>query len=580
MTLILTVLLILLFGVAGYFVFQLFINQRQITALENELTDAKTKSDEDTKKFQSCIDSVKSKHEEERKKVVQYIAVLKAEIQALSKWKDVADADKKAQELIQEAQTVLNKANIDAQQLLTDAKQQADAILGTATTEANTLTAESKQKVKATQDEVRAILDAATIQAKQVLEVAEAKAKEIAGGAYEILKNSALYERTAKAMKNIINGYGNEYIVPVHSLLDELAEEFGFTQAGQELKAARERTKMMIKNGTAATCDYVEASRRETAINFVIDAFNGKVDSILSRVRHDNPGVLKQEIQDAFSIVNYNGKAFRDARITEEYLNSRLNELRWSAVAQELKLQEREEQRRIKEQIREEEKARKEYERAIREAAKEEDLLKKAIEKAQQQIEKVSAEQKFKYEQQLLELGQKLKEAEERNQRALSMAQQTRRGHVYIISNIGSFGENVYKIGLTRRLEPLDRIRELGDSSVPFEFDVHALLFSEDAPALESKLHKHFVFMQMNKVNHRKEFFKVDLKHIREEIEKLQISAKWTMTAEAKDYRETLAIERAISEKPELREAWVSRQLELESIVSEEIEEDSPDIAA
>ncbi len=196
-------------------------------------------------------------------------------------------------------------------------------------------------------------------------------------------------------------------------------------------------------------------------------------------------------------------------------------------------------------------------------------MLKKAIEKAQQQIEKASTEQKLKYEQQLQELEQKLKDAESRNQRAVSMAQQTKRGHVYIISNIGSFGEDVYKIGLTRRLEPIDRIRELGDSSVPFEFDVHALIFSENAPALESQLHKHFVVMQMNKVNHRKEFFKVDIKHIREEIEKLGISAKWTMTAQAKEYHDTIVIERAIKENPDAREAWIKRQLEMDSITNE-----------
>ena len=108
------------------------------------------------------------------------------------------------------------------------------------------------------------------------------------------------------------------------------------------------------------------------------------------------------------------------------------------------------------------------------------------------------------------------------------MAQQTRRGHVYIISNVGSFGDHVYKIGLTRRLEPQDRVDELGDSSVPFRFDVHAMIYSEDAPALESKLHKHFVMMQLNKINHRKEFFRVDLNHIREEIETLGITPKWT----------------------------------------------------
>lgn len=296
----------------------------------------------------------------------------------------------------------------------------------------------------------------------------------------------------------------------------------------------------------------------------MLDAFNGKVDSILSRVKHDNHGQLEQEIRDAFTLVNYNGKAFRDARITDEYLLARLAELRWAATAQQMKLDEREEQRRIREQIREEEKARKEFERAMREAAREEELLKKAMETARLQVEQATAEQKAKYEEQLKELAAKLREAEERNQRAMSMAQQTRKGHVYIVSNVGSFGEDVYKIGLTRRLEPLDRIRELGDSSVPFEFDVHALILSDDAPALERQLHKHFVMAQVNKVNHRKEFFRVTLKQIREEVAKLGIHAKWTILAEAREYRETLAIERAIQDDPAKREAWLQRQLELD----------------
>lgn len=84
------------------------------------------------------------------------------------------------------------------------------------------------------------------------------------------------------------------------------------------------------------------------------------------------------------------------------------------------------------------------------------------------------------------------------------MAQQTRTGHVYVISNIGSFGEHVFKIGMTRRLEPKDRVRELGDASVPFEFDIHAMIFSDDAPTLKRALHRHFLKQQVNKVNPRK----------------------------------------------------------------------------
>jgi hypothetical protein len=144
---------------------------------------------------------------------------------------------------------------------------------------------------------------------------------------------------------------------------------------------------------------------------------------------------------------------------------------------------------------------------------------------------------------------------------------------VYIISNIGSFGEHVYKIGLTRRLEPLDRIRELGDSSVPFEFDVHAMIYSEDAPALEAKLHDHFLVMQVNKVNYRKEFFRTNLAHIREEVTKLGVDAKWTMVAEAQEYRETLAIEAAIKDDPAKRDAWAQGLLELATTLPEAREE-------
>lgn len=123
------------------------------------------------------------------------------------------------------------------------------------------------------------------------------------------------------------------------------------------------------------------------------------------------------------------------------------------------------------------------------------------------------------------------------------MAQQTRAGHVYVISNIGSFGEHVYKIGMTRRLEPLDRVRELGDASVPFSFDVHAMIYSDDAPSLENHLHKVFNDRQVNKINARKEFFNVRIKDIKSTIEDMSISAHWTMFADAKEYRESLAIE-------------------------------------
>ena len=118
----------------------------------------------------------------------------------------------------------------------------------------------------------------------------------------------------------------------------------------------------------------------------------------------------------------------------------------------------------------------------------------------------------------------------------------TRAGYVYIISNVGSFGENIYKIGMTRRLDPQIRVDELGSASVPFKFDVHAFIFSEDAFELESKLHNHFNNHRVNKVNTKKEFFNVTLEEIENYVKTLDGTAKFNRTAAADEYRASLVV--------------------------------------
>lgn len=441
-----------------------------------------------------------------------------------------------------------------------DADKEAKERLENAALEAERIVAQAHQDLEAAKEEVEQIKLDATKHAENIIEEAKNKAKAIAGEAYDIAQNAEHYTNVVKAMKNAIEGYGDAYLKPTFSLLDELAEEFGFDEAGQKLKEAREKSKMLIKNGDASTCDYVENIRKTTAKNFVLDAFNGKVDTILSMIKKDNYGTLEQKIKDAYALVNNLGAAFRNARITSLYLDARLDELKWGVVVFELKQKEKEEQRRIKEQIREEEKARREYEKAMKDAAKEEEMIRKAMEKAKLAIEKANEEQKAKFKQQLAELQVKLAEAEAKNQRALSMAQQTRSGHVYIISNIGSFGENVFKIGMTRRLEPLDRVKELGDASVPFPFDVHAMIYSEDAPSLETALHRFFVQNQVNKVNPRKEFFRIPLSEIKKEIDNRGLDVKWTISAAALEYKETLAIEKSMANDQAAKDKWIRQQ--------------------
>jgi hypothetical protein len=473
---------------------------------------------------------------------------LLSRIATLSKYQGIIDAEAVAEDIRAEAQQLLDEANREAADIKRAANQHA--------------------KVKAEQADQR--VATAIEESKTIMSAAQQRAEQIAGDAYAAMNRAEEFADTARAMKNIIEGYGDAYIVPTYSLLDDLADEFGFAEAGKNLKTARETSRSMVKQGRAATCDYAETNRRETAIRFVTDAFNGKVDTILSRSKADNHGKLAQEIRDAFALVNHNGTAFRNARITDEYLDARINELHWAAIAHALREEEREKQRQLREQMREEEKARREYERAIKDAAKEEDTLRKAMEKAQQQVAAASDAQRAEFEARLFDLQSKLQAAEEKNQRALSMAQQTRAGHVYVISNIGSFGEEVFKIGMTRRLEPNDRVRELGDASVPFEFDVHAMIYSEDAPGLEKTLHRHFLRQQVNKVNSRKEFFRLQLANIREELESLGVETHWTMTAAAREYRESLRIEQQILENPAIAAEWTQHQLE--EVENEEVE--------
>ena len=490
---------------------------------------------------------IRNQYEVETRKIADEADARLAELEPLRGYAALQDAEK-------EVQKVLAEAVADATALREEAKKLLDQTHEAAAEER----IQAKQRVKEMADQADALLSQATRDAGRIVAEAEKRAQQMGGDAYDALRDKQLLEQAAAAMRNIIEGYGDRYIIPTHSVLDDLAIEFGYDAAGMALKSAREQSRRMVEQGEAAACDYVEVNRREIAIRFVIDAFNGRVDAILSRAKHDNYGTLEQEIRDAFSLVNFNGKAFRNARILPSYLGARLAELKWAAAVQELARKQREEQRYLKERLRDEEKARKEYEEKMRQAAKEEELKRQAVEEAERKFATATAEQKAHYEQELLKLRQELADA---TQRALTIAQQTKKGHVYIISNEGSFGEGVYKIGQTRRPEPQDRVDELGGASVPFEFDVHALIESENSPALEHKLHRQLLALQVNKINVRKEFFRVSLTEIRREIDKLKegqdFTVKiWTDKAVATEYRDSLDIEN----DPQKKENWVKRQ--------------------
>ncbi|WP_028301553.1 GIY-YIG nuclease family protein [Oceanospirillum beijerinckii] len=207
----------------------------------------------------------------------------------------------------------------------------------------------------------------------------------------------------------------------------------------------------------------------------------------------------------------------------------------------------KEQQRELREQEREEKKARQEAERIQKEAEKEEKIKQEAIAEMERKMAEQSEADRAGFEEELLRLKAELEEAHQRFERAKSRAQETRQGHVYVISNIGSFGEDVLKIGMTRRMEPMDRVRELGDAGVPFTFDVHALIESDDAPELESSLHKVFDDRRVNKVNRRKEYFNVTIDEIEQKLEELGINALINKVASADEYYQSIKLSQRLN---------------------------------
>lgn len=334
--------------------------------------------------------------------------------------------------------------------------------------------------------------------------------------------------------------------------------DFGDSKKYEDrLEDIREKQKQLIRDKSAIVCDTqwtVSGSKAEgkkmtdRTIKLGLSAFNVQCDNEILKVRFDSIDRAEEKIKKIRENVDKLLEP-NQCRITDSFFKMKLDELFLAYEYQEQLYKEKEEQRALREQMRDEEKARREIEKIQADAEREERRYQDALEKARKDLDKKSSADRDAFMLKIADLESKLKEATENKERAKSQAELTRRGHVYIISNIGSFGEDVFKIGMTRRLDPMDRVWELSDASVPYDFDVHALIYSEDAPSLEKMLHEAFGERRVNRVNERKEFFKVALHEIEQECKKIHKGdIRLTLLAEAKEYRQTLAMSQSKSE--------------------------------
>jgi multidrug efflux pump subunit AcrA (membrane-fusion protein) len=335
-----------------------------------------------------------------------------------------------------------------------------------------------------------------------------------------------------------IEGFVDHGHFDMPEYLYETSERFA-----EEIKLVRENQRGMISQKIAVRHPETTTISDDPSVNkkilggqakLMLAAFNIECDKLIGRVKPSTfPATLERIEKLANSLEKSAGSLACGFDI--EYVRLKYEECRLQYQFTLKKQEEIEEQRAIREQIRQEQRAIKEYEKAVAEAEKEEKMYRGLLEKARVELQSITDEERAAAEARIAALEQQLAEAEAKEERARSMAEQTRKGHVYVISNLGSFGKDVYKIGLTRRLDPMDRVKELGDASVPFSFDVHAMIYVEDAPALEAALHREFNEKRVNLVNQRKEFFRVglsDIKHAVAEIAGMEADFRTTIAAE------------------------------------------------
>ena len=315
---------------------------------------------------------------------------------------------------------------------------------------------------------------------------------------------------------------------------------FEFNDADEykhEIKRIRDRQKAMVSAKTSTLCPtdwQVDGSRSkgQTMINrqtrLTMRAFNNEAEAAIANTRWNNVNAMEKRILNAAKQIDKANESM-NLRIGEQYVSLKLDELHATHEYRERLKMEKEERAELARAEREEKKLLAEAEAAEREEARYQKLLDKARSEAGVDESRIA------------ELEAALAEAHATSERARAMAEMTKSGYVYIISNIGSFGDDVVKIGLTRRLEPDDRVKELGDASVPFGFDTHAMIYSDEAPALENALHKEFADRRVNASNMRKEFFRVSLEEVEEAVKRLAPSASFFSDREAQEWHETLS---------------------------------------
>ena len=278
----------------------------------------------------------------------------------------------------------------------------------------------------------------------------------------------------------------------------------------------------------------------------VLRAFNGACDAAVASVDARNIVVMERRINKTFETINLLSRV-QHIEITHEYLRLKLNELYLTYEFHTKREEEKEEQRKIREQINEEDNIQRELERAISHAERESKRLEAALAEAHTAMEEATEKELNAMYDEVERLQTQLHQAQVEKKQTEFRLNQFTSGHVYILSNIGSFGESVFKIGMTRRLNPIEYIKHLGDTSVPFHFDIHALIYSDNATDLVKDLHRRLALKRINLINSSSEFYQVSIEEIEHVLQEHFKDIEISRHPDAQEYRHSKAMKEEAS---------------------------------
>lgn len=359
-------------------------------------------------------------------------------------------------------------------------------------------------------------------------------------------QSDAELSRQIDEKQSQIISFDEQLLVQDFGLYEPRFDFSNSTQFKDKLKKCRQEQKEFIKafneraKQSSWTVNGSVAKGRQMVSQIsrlLMRAYNGECDEIVRKVKATNVDKSIEQIYKIASSVNKQCTVI-GSQIDHEYQALKEQEVRLAYEYALQKEKEREEIRELKEQEREAKKLAKEIAAERKKLEKEKRQYLNAYEDIVKRLRDASDEEKTDLIEKADELKEKLDDVDIAVQNVDYREANQKAGFVYIISNVGSFGEGVYKIGMTRRLDPMERVRELGDASVPFNFDVHALIFCDDAPALEAALHREFEDRKVNIVNTRREFFRVSLSEIEEVVKRnYDKTVEFTEVPEAYQFR-------------------------------------------